>query len=82
LTKLKNENPSNYHGCPMKLYRYKSLQPFEHVADIICNKQFYTVPFFDLNDPMEGLFSYEVGTKKEYLDDIKEGKKTSHMLVF
>lgn len=66
----------------MKLYRYKSLKPFEHVADIICNNQFYTVPFFDLNDPMEGLFNYEAGTKKEYLDDIKEGKKRLRICSF
>jgi len=66
----------------MKLYKYKSLQTFEHVADLICNNQFYTVPFFDLNDPMEGLFNYEAGTKKKYLDDIKEGKKRLRICSF
>jgi len=66
----------------MKLYKYKSLQTFEHVADIICNKRFYTVSFFDLNDPMEGLFNYEAGTKKEYIDEITKGKKRLRICSF
>ena len=66
----------------MKLYKYKSLQTFEHVADIICNNRFYTAPFFDLNDPMEGLFSYEAGTKKEYIEDITKGKKRLRICSF
>jgi len=66
----------------MKLYKYKSLKNFEHIADIICNKRFYTIPFYDLNDPMEGLFNYYPETKKEYLDDIKEGKKKLRICSF
>lgn len=59
----------------MKLYKYKSLQNFEHFADIILNKRFYAAQFFELNDPMEGVFNFEHGTKEEYLKQIKEGKK-------
>ncbi|MCJ7778820.1 MAG: DUF2971 domain-containing protein [Sedimentisphaerales bacterium] len=66
----------------MKLYKYKSLQKFEHVADIICNKQFYAAQYYELNDPMEGLYNCEPGTKKEYLDDIKEGKKRLRICSF
>jgi hypothetical protein len=66
----------------MKLYKYKSLRNFGHVADIICNKRFYAAQYFELNDPMEGLFNHEAGTKKEYLDDIREGKKRLRICSF
>jgi hypothetical protein len=59
----------------LKLYKYKSLQNFEHFADIILNKRFYAAKFFELNDPMEGFFHYEQGTKDEYLNKIIEGKE-------
>jgi hypothetical protein len=58
----------------MKLYKYRSLQRFEFVADILCRNQFYAAQYFELNDPMEGLFDYDPETKREYLDSIVEGK--------
>lgn len=66
----------------MKLYKYKSLKNFEHVADIICNNRFYAAQYYELNDPMEGLYDCKPGTKKEYLDAIKEGKKRLRICSF
>jgi hypothetical protein len=40
----------------MILYKYKAPIPFEHVADILINKRLYCCPYYDLNDPFEGIF--------------------------
>lgn len=66
----------------MKAYKYKSLSNFEHVADIFCNKRFYAAQFFDLNDPMEGMFHAAKGTKRAYLDRIREGKRNLRICSF
>jgi len=66
----------------VKAYKYRSLANFEHVADIFCNNRFYAAQFFDLNDPMEGMFDYEKGTKKEYLEKIREGKEKLRICSF
>ena len=54
----------------MKAYKFISLNNFNHVADIICNQRFYAAQFFDLNDPMEGLFNHDDGIKKNYIREI------------
>ena len=64
----------------MKLYKYRSLQNFDFVADILCNNRFYAAQYFNLNDPMEGLFNYDPDTQQEYLDKIKEGKSKLRIL--
>lgn len=66
----------------MKLYKYKSLDNFEHVAEIICKNRFHAAQYFELNDPMEGLFNCEEGTKKEYIDEIREGKTRLRICSF
>ncbi len=66
----------------MKLYKYRSLQKFDFVADILCKQRFHASSFFDLNDPMEGLFEYEEGTKKKYIDAIVKGKKKLRICAF
>jgi hypothetical protein len=66
----------------MYLYKYKSLLNFEHVAEIIVNNNFYASQYFNLNDSMEGLFNYDESTKKEYIEDIKEGKKKLRICAF
>ncbi|MEK6627785.1 MAG: hypothetical protein AABY53_04095, partial [Bdellovibrionota bacterium] len=58
----------------MTLYKFKSLRNFEFVSDIICNKRFYAANFLDLNDPMEGQFYHDPDTKKEFLEEIIQGK--------
>ena len=66
----------------MKLYKYKSLNNFGHVAEIICKNRFHASQYYELNDPMEGLFNCDEGTKKEYIDDIKEGKSKLRICAF
>jgi len=66
----------------MKLYKYRSLRKFDFVADILCNQRFHASSFFDLNDPMEGLFEYPESTKQEYIDAIIEGKRKLRICAF
>ena len=66
----------------MKLFKYKSLQNFEHVSDIFCNHRFYAAQFYDLNDPMEGLFDVAKGTKQRYINAIKDGKRRLKVCSF
>jgi len=68
------------HG--MKLFKYKSLEPFEYVADIICNKRLYAAAFTELNDPMEGMFLTEPGTREGYVRDVKTGKERLRICSF
>jgi len=42
----------------MILYKYKSCDPIEHVEEIVRDGQFYFANWNELNDPMEGYFSY------------------------
>ncbi len=66
----------------MKLYKYRSLRKFDFVADILCKQRFHASSFFDLNDPMEGLFEYPESTKQEYIDAIVEGKRKLRICAF
>ena len=66
----------------MKVYKYRSLRNFDFVADILCNLRFHAASFFELNDPMEGLFTYPADTKKEYIDAIVQGKKKLRICSF
>ena len=40
----------------LMLYKYRALEPFEYIMDIMLNQRFYAAQFRELNDPMEGLF--------------------------
>jgi hypothetical protein len=66
----------------MKVYKYRSLRNFDFIADILCNRRFHTASFFDLNDPMEGLFNCEAGTKQEYIEAIVRGKEKLRVCSF
>jgi hypothetical protein len=66
----------------LTLYKFRSLNNFEFIADIILNKQFYAAQFFDLNDPMEGFFRYDKRAKNEYINDIVKRKKKLRICSF
>jgi len=66
----------------MKLYKYRSFQEFDFVADILREQRFHTSSFFDLNDPMEGLFEYPRGTKQKYIEAIVKGKRKLRICSF
>ncbi len=58
------------------LYKYRSLANFETFVDIILNERIYAAPYFDLNDPMEGLYRYTEGTiNQQLIKDIKGQKQ-------
>ena len=67
---------------PLRLYKYRALEPFEYIADIICENRFHTAQFFDLNDPMEGLFNIKGEMKEEYMKKIKEAKERVRICSF
>ena len=48
------------------LYKYRSLDGWKFVLDIIVNKRMHAAPFNALNDPMEGRYFY-------FGDDVTEG---------
>ena len=66
----------------MKLFKYKSLSPFEYVSDILFNSRFYAAKFFELNDPMEGRFDHDPETKREFLLQVIAGKKRLNICSF
>lgn len=67
---------------PMKLYKYRALEPFEHVADIICKKRFHAARFYELNDPMEGLFESGPDMSQEDVRQIREAKGSIRLCSF
>jgi hypothetical protein len=64
------------------LYKYKALEPFEHVADIICNNRFHTALFHELNDPMEGVFLSGPVVAHHYEQQIIEATEQTRICSF
>ena len=57
-------------------FKYRSLENFKNFVDIILNNRIYAAPYFDLNDPMEGLYTYNEGTlNRDMVNKIKGEKK-------
>ena len=42
---------------PLRLYKYRSLERFDRIVDILLKKRFYAAKLCELNDPMEGVFA-------------------------
>ncbi|MFA7289218.1 MAG: hypothetical protein WC055_10125 [Melioribacteraceae bacterium] len=42
----------------MKLYKFRNLENYSRIEDILRNKEFYLSKWNALNDPMEGYFEY------------------------
>jgi len=61
----------------LKLYKFKSLENFEFVADILMNNRLYAAQFKELNDPMEGIFTPD--DQEDFIDAVKE--ETSNLRV-
>ena len=57
------------------LYKYRSLEAFDNFIDIILNKRIFAAPYFDLNDPMEGLYKYSEGSINQILINQIKGQK-------
>ncbi|MCP4229678.1 MAG: DUF2971 domain-containing protein, partial [bacterium] len=43
---------------PNTYFKYRVLEPWEYLLDILVNRRLYAAHFEDLNDPMEGTFTY------------------------
>ena len=60
----------------MLVYKFKSLQKFEHITDIFLHRRFYAALLSELNDPMEGVAEYESSIKetlkKEFQKSLNE----------
>ena len=59
----------------MKLYKYKSLENFEFSADILLNNRLYAADFRELNDPMEGMFTYNKDEELDFINQIVDEKR-------
>ncbi|CAM4487953.1 DUF2971 domain-containing protein [Alteromonas australica] len=57
------------------LYKYRSLANFKNFVDIILNNRIYAAPYYDLNDPMEGLYTYDEGAINEEMVEKIKGEK-------
>jgi hypothetical protein len=67
----------------MSFYKYRSLQNWQFLLDILLNSRLYAAKFEDLNDPMEGLFKYEQHSIDErLLSSITEQKKQYKICSF
>jgi hypothetical protein len=57
-------------------FKYRSLENFKNFVDIVLNNRIYAAPYFDLNDPMEGLYTYDEGSLNiDMVNKIKGEKK-------
>lgn len=55
---------------PEKLYKFRSLATeleYDRMIEILRTNQFHYSSFYKLNDPMEGVFSHEIGQNFEWI---------------
>ncbi|MFK8053996.1 MAG: DUF2971 domain-containing protein [Woeseiaceae bacterium] len=50
------------------LYKYRSLDNWKFLIDILINQRLFAAHFETLNDPMEGRFFYDEGIPQDYRD--------------
>ena len=55
----KNNKENENNRDTEMLYKYRSLQNFELVADIIKNNRLYAASYKNMNDPMEGFYYFD-----------------------
>jgi hypothetical protein len=64
-----------------KLYKFRSLEPFEYVVDILVNQRFYMALVAELNDPMEGLF-HAPGFSDQYRQAMEKARERYRVCSF
>ena len=58
-----------------QLYKYRGIEPMQYLLDILINQRLYASKFHQLNDPMEGIFTYSSElVKRRLIDRILENK--------
>ncbi|MEM5552044.1 hypothetical protein WNY63_15020 [Pseudoalteromonas neustonica] len=60
----------------MQLYKFRSLDNFQFVLDIIVNKRLYAATFDAMNDPMEGFYTADDDIPDELIKSLQEHRKT------
>lgn len=64
----------------MNLYKYRSLDSWEFLLDILINSRLYAATFNSLNDPMEGHFRYKSShIGYDLIEEIKHLKKQTRI---
>lgn len=56
------------------LYKYRNLDNFEFIVDILLNEHFYASTYYNLNDPMEGMYNH-YGLSSKVRNEIKNAKE-------
>jgi hypothetical protein len=59
----------------MIFYKYRTLDDFKYVLDILVNQRLYATTYDQMNDPMEGVYTHEEGIPPESLEALKEHYK-------
>lgn len=63
-------------GSP-HFYKYRSLKDYRRFLDIIVYKRLYASKYFELNDPMEGVFCYSQDVPRSYIDSLRSDKRNT-----
>ncbi len=62
-------------------YKYRSLSNLQFALDILVNKRLYASEFTKLNDPMEGLFTYNEGAIQQWIVDAIYSQKMTYKIL-
>ena len=57
-------------------YKYRTLDNFQFVLDILVNKRLYAATFEEMNDPMEGFYTADPDIPPESIAALKEEQKS------
>ena len=57
------------------LYKYRSLDNFKFLVDILLNNRLYAAKYTDMNDPMEGIYCFHSGKLDENIRKKLLGEK-------
>lgn len=57
------------------MYKYRSIEQWKFLIDIISNQRLYASKYFELNDPMEGQYLYTDGVLHEKLVEALKSMK-------
>lgn len=64
------------------LYKYRSLSNPKRFLEILVNNKLYGALFTELNDPMEGYFTYSPNLDKSTKDRLKSARKSTYICSF
>jgi len=62
-------------------YKYRSLSNLNFALDILINKRLYASSFTQLNDPMEGVFTYTGGVIPKYIAKAIYDRKNEYKIL-